>query len=150
MSIMEVTTRITHKYLMGKSKSELAYFTLEQADLLDKAQREAACPHCRGKGIIGEDPCTDCKGSGSVQVAYDRLLREWKRLGEAYQEIMAKIPKTDTDRMNWLEDHKYFEVGIGFTGKWEREIRHRENGPLKRYFGRSLRAAIDAAIDDHE
>jgi hypothetical protein len=36
MSVLEVTTKVTHKSLMNKTKSELAYKTLELMDELQK------------------------------------------------------------------------------------------------------------------
>lgn len=36
--IMQFTTRITHKYLMGKSKHELARFYLDQIEILEKTR----------------------------------------------------------------------------------------------------------------
>lgn len=65
----------------------------------------------------------------------------------AAAKIMAAQPHTDAERINWLETKKYFQVGIGYDGfRYACEVRLHDNG-LKRYFGRSLRAAIDTAID---
>lgn len=47
----------------------------------------AACPCCHGSGIISERPCSECHGTGSVQVAYDQARREAKRLREALGEM---------------------------------------------------------------
>ena len=68
MSIVTFETRLTHRYLMAKSKSELAYFALEQADIIDKLQR--TCWRCGGSGqrsyaetlgSPGDHPCPACK-----------------------------------------------------------------------------------------
>lgn len=57
----------------------------------------------------------------------------------------------DNERVNWLEKTKYLELGIGYDGfKYAVEVRYREHGNLKRYFGRSLRGAIDEAIRAEE
>jgi hypothetical protein len=40
MSIMEFTTRITHKYLMGKTKHELADWIMRDLDEIEKLQTE--------------------------------------------------------------------------------------------------------------
>jgi hypothetical protein len=57
---------------------------------------------------------------------------------------MLRAPTAE--RINWLEAKKYFQVGIGFDGKrYAHEIRFNDR-ELKRFFGRSLRAAIDAAM----
>lgn len=42
MSVMTVTTRITHKYLMNKSKSELSYMILDMLDDQEKFESKIA------------------------------------------------------------------------------------------------------------
>lgn len=65
----------------------------------------------------------------------------------AYAKIDAERLIQDADRINWLEQTKYLELGIGYDGyKYAVEVRFREHGNLKRFFGRSLRGAIDEAI----
>ena len=62
----------------------------------------------------------------------------------AYAAIKTEI--TDAERLNWLERTKYLQLGIGYDGySYAAEVRFNKAG-LKRFFGRSLRAAIDAAI----
>jgi len=39
--IMEITTRLTHRSLMNKSKSELAMLLLEQCDITEKFVKDA-------------------------------------------------------------------------------------------------------------
>jgi len=84
--IMQVTTRLTHKYLMNKGKSELAYFALEQADILEKLQREAVCPCCDdGKTLTGI--CQECHGKALASVAYDTLRTQYKTLHVAQLQL---------------------------------------------------------------
>ncbi len=68
-------------------------------------------------------------------------------LERAYKRIDAQRLIGDDERINWLEKTKYLEMGIGYDGfKYAVEVRYREHGNLKRFFGRSLRGAIDEAI----
>jgi hypothetical protein len=61
----------------------------------------------------------------------------------ASAKIDAERLITDAERINWLESVKYGQFGIGFDGhKYQVEVRVKQ----KRFFGRSLRAAVDEAI----
>lgn len=72
-----------------------------------------------------------------------------KALERAYANIEAKELRTDAHRINWLESLQYFQVGINSRdGRWQYEIRWRDKGELKRFFGRSFRAACDAGMDN--
>lgn len=67
-----------------------------------------------------------------------------KALERAYAKIEQNELRTDAHRMNWLEAKKYFEVGINCrNGRWVYEVRIAQ----KRFFGGSLRSAIDAGMD---
>ena len=72
---------------------------------------------------------------------------------QARERAAAKIEKAfplrgDNYRINWLESKKYFQVGINSrNGRWVYEIRFNESGQLKRFFGGSLRSAIDSGMD---
>ncbi len=67
-------------------------------------------------------------------------------LARAYAKIDAAIPRTDAERINYLEANKYVTIGIGHDGaRFAYEIRIKEGG-LKRFHGRTLRAAIDKAM----
>ena len=58
---------------------------------------------------------------------------------------------TDAERINWIEKTKYIQTGIRHDGKaFAFEVRFHEHGNLKRFFGRSLRGAIDQAIRAEE
>jgi hypothetical protein len=64
----------------------------------------------------------------------------------AYRRIMATQPRTDAQRINWIEAKKYVTIGIGHDGtRFAYEVRINEGG-LKRFFGRSLRAAVDSGM----
>lgn len=52
MSTMEITTKITYKYLMGKSKHDLAYMIL---DLLDKVDDESEIDYFGEKCLCPAD-----------------------------------------------------------------------------------------------
>lgn len=69
----------------------------------------------------------------------------------AAAKIEAQRLITDAERINWIEKTKYIQTGIGHDGKgFAFEVRIHEHGNLKRFFGRSLRGAIDQAIRAEE
>lgn len=81
--ILQVTTRITHKYLMGKSKHDLACLYLDQMELLEKtrnALRDAldvveVSANWLRTGVGNEDPsCEDAAKACDECVAYARSL----------------------------------------------------------------------------
>jgi hypothetical protein len=64
----------------------------------------------------------------------------------AYARIDAQRLITDEERLNFMERIKYLQLGIGYNGfNYAVEVRF-NNGGLKRFFGRSLRGAVDEAI----
>lgn len=74
-------------------------------------------------------------------------LPSQRALDRAYAKIMKNELRTDAHRINWLESKKYFQVGINSRGgRWVYEVRFNDN-TLKRFFGGSLRAAIDSGMD---
>ena len=54
MSEMVVTTQITYKYLMGKSKHDLAHMVMDYADREEKLKNKVVCAYC-GKEMSGVD-----------------------------------------------------------------------------------------------
>ncbi len=119
-----------------------------------------ACPSCGHFTIHGpgDRPCTqyveslgaECGCPGVQRTGLDDgpPLPSQAARDRACANILASQPIADNDRLNWLEKRKYFEVGIGYDGssrKFAYEVRFKDR-ELKRYFGKSLREAIDNAI----
>jgi len=69
MTIITVDTKVSYKYLMGKTKSELAYRVLELMDDLDKYHESLYC-HCIAPTTIehadGSKFCVKCFRSARV------------------------------------------------------------------------------------
>lgn len=62
-------TRITYKYLMNKTKHELAYFILTLIkDTEERIPNDLRCPVCNGNGyqMLEEEycKCDNCSGTG--------------------------------------------------------------------------------------
>lgn len=66
-------------------------------------------------------------------------------LKRAYRKIDATATITDADRLNWLEARKYTEFGIGHDGGAFAIV---VMIGRDRFYGPSLRAAIDAAMKE--
>lgn len=118
MAIIETTTRMTYRYLMAKSKSDLAHICLEQADTIDKImktfselQRESLCPVCRGISEANH-PCEECKGTGLCSVAYDTCRIHFKLLEEDCEKAIANLNRfarctigvPTPDDVEWAKD----------------------------------------------
>ena len=67
-----------------------------------------------------------------------------------YADIESQRLITDEERLSFMERIKYLQLGIGYDGyRFAVEVRFNSGG-LKRFFGRSLRAALDEAIRSEE
>lgn len=95
--ILEIQSRMTRNSLMAKSKSDLAFICLEQAETIDKLmklyadlQRESFCPCCHGISEANK-PCEECKGTGLVSVAYDTCRIHFKLLEEDCEKAISSL-----------------------------------------------------------
>ena len=76
----------------------------------------------------------------ALRNAAPALIAAWERAEAAERERDALLAEAD-----WLESQKYFEVGMNVMGQVCRELRVKVDGTPKRFFGATLRDAIDAA-----
>lgn len=95
--IFEVQSRMTRESLMKKSKSDLAFICLEQAESIEtilklhyNLQRESLCPCCRGISEANQ-PCEECKGTGLCSVAYDTCRIHFKLLEQDCENAIQNL-----------------------------------------------------------
>ena len=115
-----------------------------------------ACGHWHGGvGTEPGNPCThyverlgaECGCTGMrTDIDDGPPLPSQAARDRAAGKIYAQRLITDAERINWVEAKKYVTIGIGHDGtRFAYEVRINEGG-LKRFFGRSLRAAIDSGM----
>jgi hypothetical protein len=66
-------------------------------------KRESACPCCTDVVIDGQ-PCTECRGTGKLAVAYDVVRIALKRERDERDEARAEVARLrdDAARLDWL------------------------------------------------